>query len=60
MGRIFPEAWAEFSNHAKCRPGERPADAYARRLAGEDRDDAEAAALAWVRWESTHVSLDPL
>ena len=60
VGRIFPEAWEEFSKAARCRPGERVVDAYARRLAGTDRDDAETAALAWDRWESTHVSLDPL
>ena len=60
VGRIFPEACDEFSRNAKCRPGERVVDAYARRLAGVDRDDAEAAALAWDRWESTHISLDPL
>lgn len=59
VGRIFPEAWEEFSKAARCRPGERVVDAYARRLAGPDRDDAQAAALAWVRWESTHISLDP-
>ncbi|WP_307102736.1 alpha/beta fold hydrolase [Arthrobacter globiformis] len=58
--RIFPEAWEEFAEAAKCRPGERVVEAYARRLAGEDREDAEAAALAWDRWESTHISLDPL
>jgi len=60
VGRIFPEAWEEFSTAARCRPGERVVDAYGRRLAGPDRDDAETAALAWDRWESTHVSLDPL
>jgi proline iminopeptidase len=60
VGRIFPEAWQEFSTAARCRPGERVLDAYARRLAGPDRDDAQAAALAWDRWESTHISLDPL
>ncbi|MFC7848674.1 alpha/beta fold hydrolase [Arthrobacter sp. NPDC057388] len=60
VGRIFPEAWEEFSKAAGRRPGERVVDAYARRLAGTDRDDAETAALAWDRWESTHVSLDPL
>jgi proline iminopeptidase len=58
--RIFPEAWDEFAEAAKCKPGERVVEAYARRLAGEDRADAEAAALAWDRWESTHISLDPL
>ncbi|TLM83942.1 prolyl aminopeptidase [Pseudarthrobacter sp. NamE2] len=57
---IFPEAWADFAVSARCGPGERVVDAYARRLAGPDREDARAAALAWDRWESTHVSLDPM
>jgi proline iminopeptidase len=34
-------------------------DAFARRLAGEDREDARLAALAWDQWETTHISLDP-
>lgn len=59
VGRIFPEAWAKFSQGAKAAPGERLVEAYARRLAGQDREDARLAALAWDRWESTHVSLDP-
>jgi proline iminopeptidase len=60
VGRVFPEAWAEFAAAAGARPGERVVEAYARRLAGDDRDDARRAAVAWDRWESTHVSLDPL
>ncbi|WP_258805935.1 alpha/beta fold hydrolase [Pseudarthrobacter sp. NS4] len=59
VGRIFPEAWAEFSKAAKAAPGERLVEAYARRLAGQDREDARLAALSWDRWESTHISLDP-
>ncbi len=59
VGCLFPEAWAEFSDAAHAAPGERVVEAYARRLAGEDREDARLAALAWERWESTHVSLDP-
>jgi proline iminopeptidase len=59
VGRIFPEAWNEFSAAANANPGERVVEAYARRLAGEDRDDARRAALFWDRWESTHISLDP-
>lgn len=59
VGRIFPEAWNEFSEASGANPGERLVEAYARRLAGGDRDDAGRAALAWDRWESTHVSLDP-
>lgn len=58
VGRIFPEAWREFAEASGARPGERPVDAYARRLAGADRDDARLAAAAWDRWESWHVSLD--
>lgn len=57
--RIFPEAWAEFAEAAKALPGERVVEAYARRLAGKDREDARQAALDWDRWESTHISLDP-
>jgi proline iminopeptidase len=59
VGRIFPEAWAEFVEAAHAVPGERVVDAYARRLAGGDREDARVAALSWERWESTHASLDP-
>jgi proline iminopeptidase len=59
VGRVFPEAWNDFAENAGAEPGERVVEAYARRLAGEDRDDAGQAALAWDKWESTHVSLDP-
>lgn len=59
VGRIFPEAWESFQRAANAAPGERLVEAYARRLAGQDRDDARLAALSWDRWESTHISLDP-
>jgi proline iminopeptidase len=59
FGRIFPETWNEFSEAANANPGERAIEVYARRLAGEDRDDASRAAHSWDRWESTHISLDP-
>ncbi|MDR6416453.1 alpha/beta fold hydrolase [Pseudarthrobacter sulfonivorans] len=59
VGRIFPEAWAEFAEAAKAAPGERVVEAYARRLAGQDRADARLAASGWDGWESTHTSLDP-
>lgn len=59
VGRIFPEAWHNFAEAAKAAPGERVVAAYARRMAGQDRDDARLAALSWDRWEATHVSLDP-
>lgn len=53
VGRIFPEAWADFAEAANAKPGERMVAAYARRLAGHDREDARCAALSWDRWEST-------
>lgn len=59
VGRIFPEAWAGFAEAAHAEPGERLVQAYARRMAGQDREDARRAALSWERWESTHISLDP-
>jgi proline iminopeptidase len=59
VGRIFPEAWDDFEEAANTEPGERLVEAYARRLAGQDREDARRAALAWDRWESTHISMDP-
>lgn len=58
MGRIYPEAWEEFMAAAQARPGERAVEAYARRLAGADREDAHRAAQAWDRWESWHPSLN--
>ncbi len=57
MERIFPEAWHEFSVASGATARERPVEAYARRLAGADREDARLAAEAWDRWESWHVSL---
>ena len=59
IGRVFPEEWSRFQRESGDVPGERLVEAYARRLAGKDRDDAHLAALAWDRWESTHISLDP-
>lgn len=58
VGRMFPEAWHEFASASGATPGERAVEAYARRLAGPDREDARRAAQAWDRWESWHVSLD--
>ncbi|WP_074015310.1 alpha/beta fold hydrolase [Actinomyces polynesiensis] len=62
VGRIFPEEWQRFSDASGRRSGERVVEAYARRLASTDpadREDRVAAADAWDRWESVHVSLDP-
>jgi len=60
IGRIFPEAWHRFENESGRSDGERVVEAYARRLATGIADDRRRAADSWDRWESTHVSLDPL
>ncbi len=56
VGRIFPEAWDEFAEASGAIAGERVVEAYARRLAGADRQDARIAAIAWDRWEAWHIS----
>lgn len=56
VGRIFPEAWDEFAQASGAIAGERVVEAYARRLAGADRQDARIAAIAWDRWEAWHIS----
>lgn len=56
VGRIFPEAWDEFAEASGAIAGERVVEAYARRLAGADREDARIAAIAWDRWEAWHIS----
>jgi proline iminopeptidase len=58
VGRVFPEDHDAFERASGRRPGERVVEAYARRLAGTDPDDRDAAAEAWDRWEGVHVSLD--
>ncbi|MFG6504533.1 alpha/beta fold hydrolase [Microbacterium sp. P05] len=57
MRALFPEAWERFASRA--RPGERVVDAYARILRAEQAPERDAAASAWIDWESTHGSLDP-
>lgn len=56
VGRLFPEAGHGFAADSGILPGEQVVGAYARRLAGADREDAHLAAEAWGRWESWHVS----
>ena len=60
MGRIFPEQWRAF------RDGVAPEDrdgnlaaGYARLLASPDAEVRDRAALAWCRWEDTHVATYP-
>lgn len=58
MGRIFPEEWARFRDHLP--PADRDGDlaaGYDRLLHDPDPAVHEAAALAWCRWEDTHMSL---
>lgn len=62
VGRVFPEEWDRFAEAADRHGEERVVEAYARRLGSTDpadREDRVAAAEAWDRWESVHVSLDP-
>lgn len=59
MGRVFPEAWQRFEAASGNRTGERPVEAYARRLADGEQHERQAAACAWNAWESMHISLDP-
>ena len=59
VARILPEAFARFDEASNRRAGERPVDAYARRLATGDHDDRLAAARAWLDWEDALIALDP-
>ncbi|SDF82273.1 proline iminopeptidase [Lentzea fradiae] len=56
VSRFFPEAWARFSAHA----GDAPdlVRAYADLMESPDRAVREQAALEWVRWEDTVLSLE--
>jgi proline iminopeptidase len=59
VGRIFPREWDEFAQASGRRPGQRVVEAYFERLTDPDPAVRSAAAVAWCRWEDTHVSLDP-
>lgn len=57
MGRVFPEEWARL--RAGVPEEERDGDlslAYSRLLSSPDPIVRERAALAWCRWEDTHVA----
>ncbi|MFD5830362.1 prolyl aminopeptidase [Lentzea sp. NPDC060358] len=56
VSRFFPEAWARFSAHAGDAPD--VVRAYADLMENPDRAVREAAALEWVRWEDTVLSLE--
>jgi proline iminopeptidase len=60
MRRVFPREWDEFA--AGVPDDERSGDlaaAYAKLLADPDPAVTERAAVAWCKWEDTHVSLAP-
>lgn len=59
-GRFFPAEWHEFRDHipAELRD-ERLVDAYHRLLMDPDPAVRVAAAVAWCRWEDTHVATTP-
>ncbi|HEX7304066.1 prolyl aminopeptidase [Lentzea sp.] len=56
VSRFFPEAWARFSAHVGDAPD--VVRAYADLMENPDREVREAAALEWVRWEDTVLSLE--
>lgn len=57
IGRVFPEAWDDFTAAAGQRTGQRVLDAYVERLTDPDPHVRSAAALAWCTWEDAHVAL---
>jgi proline iminopeptidase len=59
VGRIFPREWAELDEASGRRPGQPLLEAMLAKLTDADPQVRDAAALAWCRWEDTHVSLDP-
>jgi proline iminopeptidase len=59
VGRIFPREWAELEAASGRLPGQPLLEAMLARLTDPDPEVRDAAALAWCRWEDTHVSLDP-
>ncbi len=59
VGRIFPREWAELEAASGRRSGESLLEAMLARLTDTRPEVRAAAALAWCRWEDTHVSLDP-
>jgi proline iminopeptidase len=58
MRRVFPREWEQFASLVpEAERGGDLAAAYARLLANPDPAVSDEAALAWCRWEDTHVSL---
>ena len=59
MRRVFPREWEEYASAVPRADGERVVDAYARALRQPNAAARAAAALAWCRWDDTHMSFDP-
>ena len=59
VGRVFPREWDELAAASGRRPDQPLLEAMLERLTDHDPAVRDAAALAWCRWEDTHVSLDP-
>ena len=63
LRRIFPEEWSRFHAHVGEVPVNAPIGdilgAYGRLLADPDPAVREQAAVEWLRWEDTAVSLEP-
>jgi len=59
MGNIFPREWDRLAAAANLQPGQRIIDAMYARIIDPDPAVRALAADDWVRWEDTHISLDP-
>ncbi|MFI5730778.1 alpha/beta fold hydrolase [Kribbella sp. NPDC051587] len=63
VGAIYPEAWDRAAGHAEQagvgyrRGEERLVEAYARLMTDADPAVRDAASLAWMDWEDSHVSI---
>ncbi|CAH1529125.1 putative proline iminopeptidase [Vibrio rotiferianus] len=60
MKVIFPEEWEVFQRAAQAMPDESLIDAYYRAILSKDAEVRFSAYKAWSRWESAHVSIDPM
>src|SRR5690606_33355070 len=57
MRRVFPSEWEQFASLVpEVERGDDLTAAYARLLAAPDPAVSDQAAIAWCRWEDTHVS----
>lgn len=57
VGRIFPEAWADFECAGRAEEGQGLPDAYLQLLRDPDPAVRELAALDWCSWEDAHMQL---